>query len=146
MKKIVDIQHRHHIKTCKNPLVSSLVHPYWFSKNEFARKDWELFPSLAMVPENFVRELGQAARDTNTAIEINGDASLNPTRFSAEYIESYFDFLTILAEEGATFLYGSDAHDISYLQFVQQSWNMSERLNLTEDRIFAPDCDPINKK
>ena len=39
VRKVVDVQHRHHLKTCADPLVEVLVHPYWLSMNEFRRND-----------------------------------------------------------------------------------------------------------
>ncbi len=43
LKCLVDIQHRHHLKTCAPSLVDVLVHPYWFSsgnKWRFERNGW----------------------------------------------------------------------------------------------------------
>jgi len=74
--KIIDIQHRHHLKTCEDPLVKVLVHPYWFGRGDFDKNGWPWFDSVTVVPEAYARELGQVARDTGTAIEINSRANL----------------------------------------------------------------------
>jgi histidinol phosphatase-like PHP family hydrolase len=116
LKAIVDIQHRHHLRTCRDPLVDVLVHPYWFNKGEYDQKGWPWFDSLECVPERYVRELGQTARETGIAI---------------------------LAEEGVRFSCGSDAHDIRHLSSIQKSWQVAEQLGLSRDRIWLPDCEPM---
>ena len=111
LKKLVDIQHRHHLKTCRDPLVDVLVHPYWFGKGEFEKKSWPWFDSMQAVPESYARELGQVAKETGTAIEINAGANLVHPAYSDRYVKEYIAFLSIVAEEGACFALGSDAHD-----------------------------------
>ncbi len=143
LKKIVDIQHRHHLKTCEDPLVGVLVHPYWFGKGEFDNKNWPWFDSMKAVPESYARELGQAARETATAIEINACANLDSPNYSDAYVEEYFEYLSIMAEEGATFAVGSDAHRIERLAAIEAAWKMIARLGLAEDRIWRPACEPM---
>lgn len=143
LKKLVDIQHRHHLRTCQDPLVDVLVHPYWFGRNEFDRNGWPWFDSMEAVPESYARELGQAAVETGTAIEINAGANLVNSAYSSRYVEEYINFLSIIAEAGASFALGSDAHDINRLENVQASWQVAERLKLDADRIWMPDCQPV---
>ena len=143
LDKLVEIQHRHHLRTCQAPLVQVLVHPYWFGKGEFDRHGWPWFTSMKVVPPSLVRELGQASKETGTAIEINGMANLCNRRFPPAYVEEYYEFLSMLAQEGATFCCGSDAHDIGHLEAIQAAWQMAERLELPPDRIWRPDCAPI---
>ncbi|MBN1350846.1 PHP domain-containing protein [candidate division KSB1 bacterium] len=142
--KIIEIQHRHHLKTCENPLVRILVHPYWFSENQFKEHGWRPISSVKVVPESFTRELGQVAKATGTAIEINACANLRKSHLSHAYVEAYFEYLSILEAEGVMFALGSDAHDINELAEIRESWRMAERLNLTEDRIWQPEGEPIN--
>ena len=140
---IVDIQHKHHIKTCLDPLVEVLVHPYWFGSREFEDHGWPWFDSMKAIPEHYVRELGQVARETGTAIEINAMANLTNPKFSASYVEQYVDFLSVLAEEGAVFSLGSDAHDIHELATIQDIWQVVKRLGLSQDRIWRPQGKPL---
>ena len=140
LKKLVDIQHRHHLKTCQDPLVQVLVHPYWWNKEEFDNRGWPWFNSMKAVPEAYVRELGQVARETGTAIEINALSNLRNPEFSEDYAKEYFDYLSILAEEGVMFSLGSDAHSLEGLTAIQDSWQIVERLNLSQDRIWRPEC------
>lgn len=142
LKKLVDIQHRHHLRTCQDPLVDVLVHPYWFSKGEFDRNGWPWFDSLASVPERYARELGQAAKETGTAIEINAHANLENPMFSNRYVNEYIAFLSIIAEEGACFALGSDAHAINRLEGIRSAWRVAEEIGLTADRIWRPNGPP----
>ena len=143
LKKIVDVQHRHHLKACRDPLIDVLVHPYWFGKGEFDRKGWVWFDSLQAVPESYARELGQAARETDTAIEINACANLANPAYSDRYVQEYTEFLSVVAAEGCCFSLGSDAHDIGRLKNVRMAWDVAEQLNLPADRIWHPQCEPL---
>jgi histidinol phosphatase-like PHP family hydrolase len=143
-QRLVSIQHKHHLKTCQDPLVQVLVHPYWFGSREFDQNGWPRFNSMQVVPESCVRELGQAARETGTAIEINACANLRNPAFGADYVKEYLDFLSILAEEGAMFSLGSDAHDIGRLKDIRASWNAAEQLGLSPERIWQPECAPVS--
>jgi len=143
LKKLVDIQHRHHLKTCRDPLVDVLVHPYWFSKGEFDRNGWPWFESPASVPESYTRELAQTAKETGTAIEINAGANLENPNYSDRYVEEYVAYLSILAEEGVTFMLGSDAHSIDRLKKIRSAWRVAEQLGLSADRIWRPPGAPL---
>ncbi|MFC1525963.1 PHP domain-containing protein [Candidatus Latescibacterota bacterium] len=142
LPRIVDIQHRHHLKTCEDPLVQVLVHPYWFGKGEFDRGGWPWFDSMKAVPEAYTRELGQVARDTGTAIEINGCANLDNASYSADFVAEYLDYLAILADEGALFAVGSDAHDIKRLAAIESTWQAFDGLGIPPERIWRPDVAP----
>jgi len=143
LDKLVAIQHRHHLKTCENPLVDVLVHPYWFGKGEFERNGWPWFDSMKAVPESYRRELGRTAAETGTAIEINACANLVNPAYGEEYVREYVEFLSVLAEEGATFSVGSDAHDINRLGTIHAAWDVVERLGLPPERIWRPACEPL---
>jgi histidinol phosphatase-like PHP family hydrolase len=142
-RKIVDIQHRHHLKTCHDPLLDVLVHPYWINPGEFKRKGWDLFDSMDVVPESYARELGQVARETGTAIEINSAANLVNPAYSQRFRSEYVDYLAIIAEEGPLFSLGSDAHDLAHLNTVVSSWQVIEKLGLGPERVWMPNCQPL---
>ncbi|MHC4916890.1 MAG: PHP domain-containing protein [Planctomycetota bacterium] len=144
LEKIVEIQHRHHIRTCRDPLVDVLVHPYWLSPGEFRRKGWPLPESVSFVPESLARELGQVARDTGTAIEINGGANLANPNYADDYAKSYLEYLAIVAEEGPRFMLGSDAHNLGRLSDSQAAWSAAEKLGLSAERIWTPPCAPFS--
>ncbi len=142
LRKIVEIQHRHHLATCADPLVQVLVHPYWFSKGEFERNKWPWFASPRVVPLTFIRELGQAARDTGTAIEINAGANLTNPANPPGYVDEYLDYMAALAAEGAAFSVGSDAHTLSRLADIRAAWAFVERLRLPPEQIWQPAMAP----
>jgi histidinol phosphatase-like PHP family hydrolase len=144
VKALVDIQHRHHLKTCRDPLVDVLVHPYWFGRGEFDRNEWPWFDSMRAVPEAYARELGQVARETGTAVEINACANFVNPNYSDAYVREYVDYLAVIAEEGACFALGSDAHDIGRLSAIETVWRVAAELGLTGDRIWLPACGPMN--
>ena len=146
LKEIIDIQHRHHLATCRDPLVDVLVHPYWFNRGEFERKGFPPFDSMKAVPDSCARELGQAAAATGTAIEINADANLIRHMGGEDYARGYVEYLAIVAEEGPLFALGSDAHDIGQLVDIRESWKVAEQIGLTPERIWAPAAEPINKR
>ncbi len=143
LEKMVEIQHRHHLKTCRDPLVDVLVHPYWFHKGKFDERGWPWFDSMEAVPEAFARELGQVARETGTAIEINTAANLESARYSDRYKEEYVAYLAILAEEGPCFATASDAHDIEKLGTIGTAWKVAAQLGLTAERIWRPQGAPL---
>ena len=143
LKKIVDVQHRHHLKTCRDPLVDVLVHPYWLWKGEFDAKGWPWLDAMPNVPESYARELGQVARETATAIEINASSIFTSSNDNDRYIKEYIEFLQIVAAEGACFSMGSDAHDIAKLKNVQQAWEVAKQLRLPADRIWTPKGTPM---
>ena len=143
LDKMLEVQHRHHLKTCRDPLVDVLVHPYWFGKGEFDRKGWPWFDSMKPVPESYARELGQTAVETGTAIEINACANLDNPGHGERYGREYVDFLSVVAAEGAMFSVGSDAHDIGRLRSVKTAWDAVDALGLTADRLWHPACKPM---
>ena len=145
LKKLVDIQHRHHLKTCRDPLVDVLVHPYWFGKYEFDNNGWPWFDSVTAVPESYTRQLAQTAKETGTAIEINACSNLESAEVAGNdmYVKEYIEYLSIIAEEGACFSLGSDAHDIGRLKTILTARQVAEQLNLDADRIWMPGCEPI---
>jgi histidinol phosphatase-like PHP family hydrolase len=98
---------------------------------------------MAVVPQRYARELGQASRETGTAIEINGKANLRNPVFSERYVREYQEFLSILAQEGALLSCGSDAHDIGHLAAIGATWQMVEDLDLPPERIWRPRRPPI---
>ncbi len=143
LKKLVEIQHRHHLKACFDPVIDVLVHPYWFARGAFDKNGWPWFDSMKAVPESYARELGQAAKETGTAIEINAMANLANRNYDGRYVREYMAFLAVVAEQGASFSLGSDAHDIGRLAEIQLAWKAAEELRLTADRIWRPEVPPF---
>jgi len=146
LRKIVDIQHRHHLKTCADPLVDILVHPYWFSKGEYDPKGFPWFDSMKAVPDAYARELGQAAQASGTAIEINGSAIFANPSFCSAFKEEYKHFLQVIAAEGALFSVGSDAHDVGELKNVLTAVNVAKEIGLKPSQMWQPIGTPFLQK
>ena len=142
-KELVDIQHRHHILTCQDPLVDVLVHPYWFGRNEFERKGFPPFESMETVPESYAIELGQTAAETDTAIEINGGAGLIKGQGREEFAKQYVEYLAVIAEQGPMFAIASDAHRLAGLKDAEDARNVADQLGLGPDRIWLPAAEPL---
>ena len=143
--KIVEIQHRHHLLTCQNPLVNVVVHPWWFSKRPFETNGWPWFDDMSVVPGSMTRELGQAAAETGTAIEINAAAIICCPNYSDRFKEQYVDYLALLREQGCQFSIGSDAHDLSHIDGLPQTVDAAKRAGITEEVIWTPECEPFRK-
>ncbi len=141
--RLIDIQHEHHLLTCRNPLVDVLVHPWWFSRHEFEKKGFPWFDDMSVVPEDLSRELGRVARETGTAVEINACAIFAnpayPYRFKAQYVE----YLGSLADEGVTFVLSTDAHDIAHLSALALAEAAFGELSLPEERLWRPGAAPF---
>ncbi len=140
--KIVAIQHRHHLLTCQNPLADVVVHPWWFGKGPFETNGWPWFDDMSVVPESMTRELGQTAAETGTAVEINAAAIFYTPNYSDRFKEQYVDYLAVLAETGCQFSIGSDAHSRDHFNGLEAVVAAAQRAGITEDRIWAPACEP----
>ncbi|MFA5646193.1 MAG: PHP domain-containing protein [Candidatus Ratteibacteria bacterium] len=143
LKKLVDIQHRHHMKACADPLLDVLVHPYWFSLRMFEPYGWPWFDSMSAVPDSYARELGKAAKESNTAIEINASAIFTNSAYSEAFKQEYLRWLSLVAEEGALFSVGSDAHNINVLDEGKVAWEVATGLNLPMEQFWRPNASPL---
>ncbi len=143
IEKLVAVQHRHHLKTCEDPQVDVLVHPYWFGRHEFEQKGFPWFETMKAVPESMTRELGAAARETGTAIEVNACANLDGLEMGKGFSAEYVEYLAILESEGVTFAPGSDAHGIGSLQKIELAWGALEELGVPPGRVWRPSGEPL---
>jgi len=142
VKKIIDIQHRHHLLTCENTLVDVLVHPYWFMKYEFDKNNWDFIDTMKVIPKGYIRELGQVAKETGTAIEINS-CMLSSEEYKPDFIKEYIEYIALLAEEKPMFSFGSDAHNISKLNRIKIVWEVVDSLGIQSEQIWMPICKPV---
>jgi len=84
------------IGLCHHPQIHVLAHPCWLFEKYYGE-----------MPESELRMLFRVARETNTAIELNGDYLNNPKRF-----------LNILMDENPTVSFGSNAHSIHEIKNI----------------------------
>ncbi|HUU43765.1 MAG TPA: PHP domain-containing protein, partial [Planctomycetota bacterium] len=144
LARIVELQHAHHLKTCEHPGIDVLGHPWRFLYEEFRRTGWPWINTMTCVPESMTRELGRAAVETGTAIEINTTSNLCMKFQPESYFEEYVAYLSVLAGEGVTFALGSDAHELDEFETIRLAWDVVDRLGIGDDRIWHPACPPAN--
>lgn len=144
LERLVAVQHRHHLRTCADPLVAVLVHPWWFGRGEFETKGYPWFCDLAAVPGSLMRELADAAVGTQTAIEVNATAILVNPHYGPRFQAQYRDFLSLLNERGVHFSLGSDAHDINALDHIQAAQQLVRDIGIPLERVWHPSAPPVN--
>ncbi|MGQ9663210.1 MAG: PHP domain-containing protein [Kiritimatiellia bacterium] len=143
-KNFVARQHEKHLITCENPLISVLVHPWWFARQEFNRKRFPWLTDMKFLPRSVISELGHAARETNTAIEINACAIFANPAYSFAFKAQYVEYLAALADEGVLFALSSDAHDIAQLAAIPLAEAASREAGIPPERIWHPAMKPLH--
>ena len=137
LEEIVLTQHRYHLLTCQNLAMDILGHPWRYLKGTLELAGWPATDLRRAMPERLLRELGQASRDTGTAVEINAASFLANPPEGNPYRAGYVEFLQVLREEGATFALGSDAHHVHRLADILPAWELADQLGLAT-RIWRP--------
>ncbi|HUS80751.1 MAG TPA: PHP domain-containing protein [Armatimonadota bacterium] len=135
---IVDLQHRLMMAVVQSPLVDVLVHPWWFGRGEFESGVMAWMTTLEAWPEAQIRELGQAARETGTAIEMNADAIITNGQYGPAFQEDYKRVFGILLEEGAKFTTGSDAHSINQVGSSKLAAQYLAEIGATDEDLLVP--------
>ncbi|MCX7590457.1 MAG: PHP domain-containing protein [Kiritimatiellae bacterium] len=138
-------QHERHLATCRHPLVSVLVHPWWFARSEFEKKGFPWPPDLDLIPKSMIAELGSVARETNTAIEINACAIFANPAYPFAFKARYVEYLAALAEEGPQFALCTDAHDISQLAAIPLAEAACREAGIPPERIWHPPMKPLHQ-
>jgi histidinol phosphatase-like PHP family hydrolase len=88
------------IGLCYHPQVHVLSHPGWLFEKHYGE-----------MPENELRILFRTAKETSTAIEVNGGYLRNPKRF-----------LKILVDENPKVSLGSNAHSMHEIGKILEPW------------------------
>ena len=139
-REVIDIQHRHHLRTLADPLVHVLVHPYWFGDSDVNVRTPEWWQGLMEgFPEDRITELAQASRANNTAIELNSAAMFYNVRYNAGFHAAYIELFRKLAERGALFSFCSDAHDIGQLGWSDYAEGLLDGLGVAEEQVWRPE-------
>jgi len=137
--EVIDIQHRHHMRTLEDPLVHVLVHPYWFGGGELNQRTPEWWQKLMEeFPEDRIVELAQASRANRTAIELNSSAIFCNRAYNDGFQLAYIEFIRKLAEHGALFTFCSDAHDINQLGQSDYAEGVLDGLGVPEAQVWRP--------
>jgi histidinol phosphatase-like PHP family hydrolase len=137
--EVLDIQHRHFMKTLENPLVDVLVHPFWFSRPEVAAHPPEWWEQLlAGIPDDYIEAWAQASAKNRRAIELNVSAIFYYDAMSPRFRAHYVDFVQRLKEAGALFAVGSDAHDAWQIGTTDYVEGLLDGLRVPEEQIWRP--------
>jgi histidinol phosphatase-like PHP family hydrolase len=139
-RSIVGLQHRLMLQVIANPLVDVLVHPWWFGGSEMQPGGpMEWFRDLSEIPDDYVRELGEAAAAHGTAIEANGSAIWTNGHYTDTFKTEYADYMAALAAAGARISIASDAHDIGQLESVHLVADILAGKGVTGGKLWRPE-------
>ncbi|NCO42725.1 MAG: hypothetical protein COZ06_00375 [Armatimonadetes bacterium CG_4_10_14_3_um_filter_66_18] len=138
VKRVVDIQHHHHLRFARDPLIDVVVHPWWFSGGEFQQKGFPKFDDLSVVSENYHLEFARTAKEHGTAIELNASAIFVCDWYPDRFKEQYKDYVRLLAGEGVQLSVCSDAHDIGMLGTTRVVEAVLEEIGVSDDQIWNP--------
>ena len=135
---IIAINHRLMLATVRNPIVDSLVHPWWFSRLEWDRGTMTWFEDMSRIPDSHVEELADACVETGTSVEMNGGAIIHHARYTDRFKDDYMEYIAALSERGVTFTLCSDAHDIEKLSYATDAAQFLADAGVPDDQIAAP--------
>ncbi len=139
MAEVLDIQHRHFMKTMENPLLDALVHPFWFGRGEVDARSPEWWETLIeTIPDDYIQTWAETSAKNRCAIELNVAAIFYYDAMSPKFRDNYVDFVERLQKAGAIFSVGSDAHDISQLGRTDYAEGLLDALRVPEAQIFRP--------
>lgn len=138
-RAIVELQQRLMLQVIANPLVDVLVHPWWFPGSEMAPGGpMEWFRDLSELPDDYPRELGEAAVAHGTAIEANGTAIWTNPQYSPAFRDEYADYLAAIADTGARISIASDAHDLGHLPSVHLVAEVLAHKGVSGEKLWRP--------
>jgi len=132
-------QHTALLGAVKNPLVRGLAHP-WIISIQHAAHRWGFTTAefLAAWTEDHFAELGEAAKNYGTAIEIGMGIHLMAEHQGELFWQKYARGLQAARAAGAKFYFGSDAHHLFVIARLDWLQPTLARLGFTPDDIIAP--------
>jgi histidinol phosphatase-like PHP family hydrolase len=132
-------QHQMLLGAACNPLVNGLAHP-WVINIQHAQRRWgfSTHDFLATWTEDHFAELGQVARNHDTALEIGMGIHLMAQHQGEPFWQMYVRGLQAARAAGAKFFFGSDAHHLFVIARLDWLWPTLERLDFTPDDIISP--------
>ena len=138
-REVLDIQHRHFMRTLENPLLDVLVHPFWFPRRELEMHSEQWWQELIeTIPDDYIAEWARASRENQCAIEVNACAIFYYGAVSDGFKRAYIEMLARLRDAGAIFSPGSDAHRIGRLHTHAYAEAILDALGVPETQIFQP--------
>lgn len=140
---IVDLQQKLMLAVIANPLVDVLVHPWWFGGNEFRPGGpMEWFRDMSEVPDDYARELGEAALAHDTAIEANWSAIWGCPTYTdqaPDFIAGYNHYFKTIADTGVKISISTDAHNIDQLNGIHPLRERLDTLGIPDSQLWRPE-------
>ena len=139
VKAFIDHQHRMLLGAVQHPLVQGLAHP-WVINVHRAQSRWGFSPDdfLALWHEDYFAELGQAAKNHNTALEIGMGIHLMAEHQGDLFWQKYRAGLQAAKAAGAKFYFGSDAHHLFVIARLDWLQPTLKQLGFTPADIVSP--------
>ena len=140
-RAMIKSYHRQNMFLAAHPDVDIVAHPWWWmgawenADGAYTTLPW--FDDFGVIPNSMHREFAAAAKQCNTAVEINAEmliASHYPPHFPAQYR----DYLAFLKEVGVTFSVGSDAHSPDGLSRIRKVGEAILDLGLRREDLWRP--------
>lgn len=136
---IIELQQRLMLAVVANPLIDVLVHPWWFGGAEFRPGgSMEWFRDMSDIPDDYARELGEAALAHNTAIEANWSAIWGNPQYSEEFKQGYNQYFKTIADTGVRISISTDAHDINMLDGIHPMQDVLDHLGVPHSQLWRP--------
>lgn len=135
----VDHQHRMLLGAARHPLVNGLAHP-WVINIHQAEQRWGFSPAafLTAWTEDHFAELGEAAAQHQTAIEIGMGLHLMAQHQGEPFWQKYCRGLQAARAAGAKFYFGSDAHHLFVIARLDWLQITLTHLGFTPQDIIDP--------
>jgi histidinol phosphatase-like PHP family hydrolase len=132
-------QHQMLLGAAKNPLVHGLAHP-WVISVQHASSRWGFTPAefLALWTEDYFAELGEAAKNHGTAIEIGMGIHLMAEHQGEAFWQKYARGLQAAKAAGAKFYFGSDAHHLFVIARLDWLQPTLTKLGFQPNDIISP--------
>lgn len=133
-------QHQMLIEVVKNPLVNGLAHP-WVINIQQAPQRWgfTLAEFLAAWSEDHFAQLGETAKNHQTAIEIGMGIHLMAEHQGELFWQKYIRGLQAARAAGARFYFGSDAHHLFVIARLDWLRPTLIELGFTRADIISPE-------
>lgn len=135
----VEHQHQMLLGAARNPLVDGLAHP-WVINIQTAPRRWGFAVAdfLAAWTEDHFAELGEVAKNHQTAVEIGMGIHLMAQHQGEAFWQKYLRGLQAAKAAGARFYFGSDAHHLFVVARLDWLQPTLEKLGFEPADIISP--------
>lgn len=140
---VIRSYHRQYLSCAAHPRVNVVAHPWWWAGHwqgadgKYTTLPW--FDDFSVIPRSMHDELAAAAREHDTAVEINAGAVFHNGLYPQSFKESYLEYLAYLKERGVRFSVATDSHRLEELAVrLELLETVVEKLGLREEEIWRP--------